>query len=89
MKAILVTTEHRGVYFGLVEDDTDLNQRTMFLKDARCAIQWHTTKGVAELASDGPNERSKIGAKADIPALHDITAIWSVTDEAKEKWIAA
>jgi len=86
MKAILVTTAHRGVFFGLVPAKQNMNARTMALKDARCAIYWGTTKGVAELAQDGPNRQSKIGAPADIEALHDITAVWKVTDEARTKW---
>ncbi len=86
MKAVLVTTQHRGVFFGFVPDDQDMNARTMALKDARMAIRWATTKGVAELAHIGPNTNSRIGAPADIPALHDITAVWAVTDVAVEKW---
>lgn len=89
MKSILVTTQHRGVYYGEVPDDQDMNARTMALKNARCAIYWNTTTGVAELAEIGPNSGSKIGAKADIEALHDITAVWSVTDKAKEAWVSA
>lgn len=88
MKAVLVTTQHRGVFFGFVPDDQDMNARTMALKDARMAIHWGTTNGVAELAHTGPTKTSRIGAPADIPALHDITAVWSVTEAAVAKWIA-
>ena len=86
MKAILVTTEYRGVYYGEVPDDQDMSARTMALKNARCAIYWHTKTGVAELAEIGPNSGSRIGAKADIEALHDITSVWSVTDRARAAW---
>ena len=86
MKAILVTTAHRGVFYGEVPEGYDLTQRTMALKNARAAIHWNTVKGFAELAETGPNEGSKIGAKADIEALHDITAVLSVTDQAREAW---
>lgn len=86
MKAILVTTQHRGVFFGLVPDDQDMSARTMALKSARCAMYWGTTKGVAELAHSGPTSKSRIGAPADIEALHDITAVWSVSEEARQRW---
>ena len=43
-------------------------------------------KQVMELAEVGPNQKSKISAKADIPMLHDITAVFTVTAEAWEKW---
>lgn len=86
MKAILVTTAHRGVFYGEVPEGYDLTQTPMALKNARCAIYWSTTGGFAELAQVGPNSGSKIGAKADIEALHDITAVLSVTDQAREAW---
>ena len=89
MKSILVTTAHRGVFYGEVPEDQDLTQTTMALKKAKCAIYWNTKTGVAELAEKGPNENSRIGAEADIEALHDITAVWSVSDKAKEAWTAA
>lgn len=89
MKSILITTLHRGVFFGLVPDDQDMTAKTMALKSARCAIRWATTGGVAELASVGPNSNSRIGTSADIEAIHDITAVWRVTDEAREKWMVA
>lgn len=86
MKAILVTTAHQGVFYGEVPEGYDLTQKTMELKNARCAIYWATTGGFAELAQVGPNNRSRIGAKADIDALHDITSVLSVTDQAREAW---
>ena len=86
MKPILVTTSHRGVFAGLVPDDQDMNATTMALDDARCAIYWATTKGVAELASDGPGEGSRIGSAANIAALHDITAVWDITPKAWKRW---
>ena len=89
MKAILVTTIHKGVFFGYVPDDQDMAARTMALTGSRMAIYWATAKGVAELAEAGPNAKSRIGSKADIEALHDITAVWAVTEKAEQKWQAA
>lgn len=89
MKPILVTTQHRGVFAGLVPDDQDLGARTMALQQARMAIYWGTTKGVAELAATGPTAKSRIGAPADIPALHDITAVWAITEAAWTAWQSA
>jgi hypothetical protein len=89
MKAVLVTTKHRGVFAGLIEDDQDLTVDAMPLKSARMAIRWGTTKGVMQLAETGPTGNSKISAVADIPILKDITAIFAITDEAWAKWQAA
>lgn len=86
MKTILVTTAHRGVFAGQVDDDQDLTAKSMPLKNARMAIRFGTTKGVMELADTGPTSNSKISAPADIPWLHDITAIFAITDKAWAKW---
>lgn len=89
MRAILVTTQHRGVFFGYIEDDADLAATTLALKNARMAIRWGTTGGVAQLAETGPTNNSMVGSRADIPALHDVTAVWHVTDDAAKAWEAA
>ena len=86
MKAVIITTEHRGVFYGFIENDQDVNARTMPLKNAKMAIKWGTDKGVMQLARTGPTNRSKISAEADIPALHDITAVFVVTEEAQKQW---
>lgn len=89
MKAVLVTTKHRGVFAGLVPDDQDLTQSTMALQEARMAIRFGTTRGLMELADTGPTENSRISAPADIPVLHDITAIFAIKDAAWKAWTAA
>jgi hypothetical protein len=89
MKNVLITTEHKGVFAGQIEDDQDITARSMPLKNAKMAIYWGTTKGVMQLAETGPTSSSTISAKADIPALHNITAIFDITDEAWGKWEGA
>jgi len=87
--AVIFTTEHRGVFFGYIDKNEDLTKETLGLKDAKMAIKWATKKGICELASIGPNDQSLIGAKADIPVIHKITAVFLVEKEAEEKWILA
>ena len=89
MRPILVTTKHRGVFAGLVPAEQDLAATTMALAEARMAIYWGTTKGVMELCHSGPTSKSRISAPADIPVLHDITAVFSISPEAWIKWQAA
>jgi len=86
MKPVLITTVHRGVFAGLIPDDQDLSAKAMPLQYAKMAIYWGTTRGVMELAETGPTANSKISAPADIPMLHDITAIFAITDAAWQKW---
>ncbi len=86
MKPILVTTKHRGVFAGLVEDDHDMSLRDFPLKEAKMAIRWGTTKGLMQLCADGPTAKSRVSAPADIPMLHDVTAVFDITPEAWTKW---
>lgn len=90
MKSVLITTQHRGVFFAQIDENADLTQRTFTnLKNCRMAIYWGTTRGVMQLAETGPTSSSKIGAPADIDVLHDITAVFNVSDKALEAWSRA
>ena len=89
MIPVLITTQHRGVFAGLVPDDQDMTVRSMPLTEARMAIYWGTTRGVMELAETGPTNKSRISATADIPMLNDITAIFAIPPEAWSKWKSA
>lgn len=86
MKQVLVTTAHGGVFAGEIADDQDVSAKAMPLHNARMAIYWGTAKGVMQLAESGPTSSSRISAPADIPMLHDITAIFTITPEAWTKW---
>lgn len=81
-RAVIVCTEHKGVFFGYAEDTTG---QTINLNRARMAIYFGTTRGVMELAETGPTSKSKISARADIE-IRRITAVFEVTEEAKAKW---
>lgn len=89
MKQVLITTQHRGVFAGEIADDQNLAAKAMPVRNARMAIYFGTTRGLLELAETGPTSKSRISAAADIPMLHDITAVFSITDAAWSKWQAA
>jgi hypothetical protein len=89
MKQVLVTTKHRGVFAGEIPNDLDMTARAFPLANARMAIYFGTTKGVMELCETGPTSNSKISAPANIPMLHDVTAIFDITPEAWAKWQAS
>jgi hypothetical protein len=89
MKNLLITTKHRGVWFAQIADGTDLTNTTVTgLQNCRMAIYWGTKNGLQELAATGPTENSKISSASGIEVLHDVTAIFSVTDQAAEKWLS-
>ena len=85
LRPVIVTTIHRGVFFGYA---TDTSGDTIHLKKGRMAIRFGTTRGILELAETGPTSSSKISARADIE-VRNVTAVFEVTDEAAEKWEAA
>ena len=84
-KAVIVCTEHRGVFFGYA---LDTKGDVINLRSARMAIRFGTTRGVMELAETGPTPNSKISARADIE-VRKITAVFQVTPAAVAKWEAA
>lgn len=90
MKNILITTQHRGVFFAQIDESADLTAKMLTdLKNCRMAIYWGTTKGVMQLASEGPNNNTRVGSAADVDVMHDVTAIFSVTDKAADLWLNA
>jgi hypothetical protein len=85
-KPVLVTTAHRGVFFGYA-DETD--GEIVRLKQARLCLYWSPdVKGFMGLAATGPSKSCRVGPPADID-LRSITAVVSVTPEAVKKWEAA
>ena len=86
MKALMVTTVHRGVFFGYGEPTTE---STISLERARMCIYWpEANHGVMGLAEKGPVKGSKVGPAAPIIHLRDVTAIFEVSALAAKAWEA-
>ena len=85
-KAVLVTTESRGVFFGYLEEGQDESSRELVLCQCRNAIYWAGKKGFLGLASDGPDEGSRIGVTATRVRLHGVTSLTECTAAAAKKW---
>jgi len=84
---VLVTTAHRGVFFGYAVGSTA--GKTIKLKRARCCIYWpRENKGFLGLANTGPAKGARIGPPANIE-LRDITCVAECTPEAVAAWEAA
>ena len=85
-RPVVVTTAHRGVFFGYAEDTEG---ESIFLKRSRLCLYWSADlRGFMGLASMGPNVSCKIGPPADI-TLRSITAVMEVTPEAEKRWLEA
>lgn len=85
-RPVIVTTEHRGVFFGYASDTEGTEIK---LENARMAIAFGTTRGILELAETGPTSRSKISARAPAIDVRKVTAVIEVAPAAVEKWEAA
>lgn len=85
-QAVLVTTAHRGVFFGYtVKTDGE----TIKLSRARCCVYWSSDcKGFLGLAATGPTANCRIGPAADIE-LRNITCVAKVSEVAVKAWEAA
>ena len=84
---VLVTTAHRGVFFGYT---CDPRAEIIELKRARLCTYWSKAmKGFTGLANEGPDSGCRIGAAVPVLRLRNITSVSDVTTEAAKKWEAA
>lgn len=82
-RAVLVTTAHKGVFFGYA---AETDGPTINLKRARLCIYWSADlMGFMGLAAKGPGSACKIGPPADIQ-LRDITSVVECSPEAVTRW---
>ena len=83
-RAVIVTTEHRGVFFGYA---TATDGETIDLKRARLCVYWSSdVKGFMGLAAGGPTKGCKIGPAVPSIELRKITSVVGVSPEAAEAW---
>jgi hypothetical protein len=83
--AVLVTTVHRGVFFGYATEG--VKEKSITIENARNCIYWSKdVKGFLGLAANGPSSSCKIGPRVPELTLTDVTSVSKVTPEAVEKW---
>ena len=81
---LVVTTAHRGVFFGYGER-TD--ESTIRLEQARMCVSWPPeNRSVVGLASDGPKKGARVGPAAPAITLRDVTAVMEASEEAAKAW---
>ncbi len=86
---LLVTTSHRGVFFGYARLPGPDLPASIELMDARCCVYWSTDcHGVLGLAAQGPNKTCRVGPKVPALTLWSVTAIAACTAEAAQQWEA-
>lgn len=86
-RPVLVTTAHRGVFFGYLNGDEA--KESLRLCKARCVLYWsQESRGFLGLAAEGPKKGSRVGPAADI-TLYDVTCVADVQPAAVERFEAA
>ena len=86
---IVVTTKHRGVFFGRFVRSFE-GGKHVELKDAQNCLHWSKdVRGFLGLASHGPTGGCRVGPKVDIPQLRDVTCVAQCTPESAERWETA
>ncbi len=80
--AVLVTTSHRGVFFGYA---TETSGPTIKLRRCRNCLYWRNIKGFLALAESGPTKDCRVGHAVDVE-LRDITSVSACTPEAVIAW---
>jgi hypothetical protein len=85
---VLVTTEHRGVFFGyLAEGDYDEDKRRIKLTKMRNCVYWsNEVHGFIGLATTGPIKGCRVGPPAVRATLHSVTAVIEVEPAATARW---
>ncbi len=81
---LLVTTVHRGVFFGygVMSDEA-----TIELEQSRMCVSWsNDVHGVLGLATSGPSKTCKIGPAVSRIVLREVTAVALVSPEAITRW---
>lgn len=86
-QAVVVTTKHRGVFFGYLVGEASAEKVT--LKNARNCIRWQGIRGFIALAESGPGDQCRVGPAAPEVTLYDITSVATATEQATKAWEAA
>lgn len=85
-RAVVVTTAHRGVFFGYA---ADTDGEHIKLERSRLCVYWSADcRGFMGLAANGPTRSCKVGPPATI-TLRNITSVLEVTPAAAAAWEAA
>jgi len=83
-RAVLVTTEHRGVFFGY---STYKSGSEITLKRIRNCLYWSSdVKGFIGLAVTGPSSSCRIGPAGESANLTGVTGVFDCSQVAIENW---
>lgn len=81
---VVVTTAHKGVFFGYGEPS---DKATIRITQARMCVYWgQHIKGILGLAATGPHGNCKVGPAVPAITLRDVTSVMEVSADAAKNW---
>jgi hypothetical protein len=84
---LVVTTKHKGVFFGYGPKPNGTVPSVIYLKSARMCVSWSSDiRGVTGLAAVGPSKNCRIGLSIPAVSLVDITSIMECSEDAVAAW---
>jgi hypothetical protein len=85
-RPVVVTTEHRGVFFGYLNGQADTDT-VLTLTDVQMCVYWsQDVKGVLGLAATGPSKSCRVTPAVPKMVVQAITGVMDATTEAVKKW---
>lgn len=86
-RPVVVTTEHRGVFFGNLVNGQDAEAKVLTITDAQMCVYWSAdVRGVLGLAATGPSKSCRVTPAVPKITLQGVTAVVDVSDEAVTAW---
>jgi hypothetical protein len=84
---VVVTTAHRGVFFGYAPEGTALDGKVLRVERVRMCVYWSAdVGGVVGLAAKGPGRGCRVGPPAPAMTIQDVTGVMEATAEAAALW---
>lgn len=84
MKALVVTTAYKGVFFGYGEPS---DAPTIRLERVRMCIYWpESNRGVLGLAAMGPQKGARVGPAVPAMILRDVIGVMECSAAAARLW---
>lgn len=86
---VVVTTEHRGVFFGYLGSGQDRESKVVTITDAQMCVYWSAdVRGVVGLAMSGPSTQCRVTPAAPKMTLQGVTSVMDATADAEAAWQA-
>ncbi len=87
LRPVLVTTAHRGVFFGYLGSEYKAGDSTAILTNPRNCLYWSKQcGGFMGLAANGPVGDSRVGACPSRSEIRNITSVTDVSEAAAKVW---